>query len=132
MAFEGLQTLQNMRRTQRSLWRQTNFFLPLTVGGIMLLVTLATFAANMPWLALIPIAGYLFASAQQGYNQPSSHLLIAAAITSPALLLDILLALFHSDGQVATTWLAITLVILLLSTIGVLTGMWLHSRQQSI
>jgi len=132
MAFEGLQTLQNMRRTQRSQWRQTDFQPPLITGAIMLLVTLATFVADMPWLTFIPILGYLFISVQQGYNQPSSHLFIAAAITSPALLLDILLALFHSDGQVATIWLAITLIVFILSAIGVFTGMWLHSSQQKL
>jgi len=130
MAFEGLQTLQNMRRTQRSRWRQIDFRLPLAAGGILLLVTLATFMADMPWLTIIPVLGYLFVSGRQGYKQPSSPLFIAAAITSPALVLDILLALFHSDGQVTVIWLAISLIILLLCCIGAFAGMWLQNRDQ--
>ena len=132
MAFEGLQTLQNMRRTQRSLWRQTNFLLPLAAGMIMLLVTLAVFMVDIPWLTIIPVLGYLLVSMWQRYIQPSSTLLIAAAITFPALLLVMLLALFHPDGQVAITWLAITLFILLLCTTGAFVGMWLQSSQKKL
>jgi len=132
MELDGLQPLQRLMRWKRSVWQRIDLRLPLGGGILLLILVLAALLTGIPQVAAAPLLGYLLLAVYQGYEQSASPLLVATAITIPLIILDILLALFQSDGRITGIWLVIAVIVLLLCLTGSFTGAWLQGRQRKI
>jgi len=132
MKIGGLQPLQQLRYWQRSDWWRVDVRLPLGCGTLMLGVLLAALLADVPWVAGLPLLGFLLLAAYQGYRQPTAPFLVAATICMPLFLMVLLLAWMVPDGRIAAIWLAIALFTLLLCLVGAFASTWLQSRRHGI